>query len=332
MSGRTYQQVFGVALGSELKETQGINYVDCAAVKALKTLLAAHPFFGGSKVQGVGPLYRKDGSGDYKHEFNRHHAGLSVDIMLDQGSDKEIALGHNLILLFQHYQSVMKWRSIIYQDFTDNPGGSTTLDASCWTSGGHFDHIHIDWFDPNGVTRRPGTSIQMRLKDGATVVDLTLPDDGIAETITWPAQAETDYSGDTSLQTDLKNLMDQHAKGALRKRALGAGVCTVSPMPRQELPGTWEVAIGGWESGWKGIFVFSPPPAPKLSGGQVYWAESAAGAKHLGKWTTSGNQVQWQFNDEGDFRIFTVDLPLQRDGTKGIIKPEGQGWFEMRKK
>ena len=47
--------------------------------------------------------------------------------------------------------------------------------------------------------------------------------------------------------------------------------------------------------------------------------------------TPSGGS-QWQFNDEGDFRIFTVDLPLQRDGTKGIIKPEGQGWFEMRKK
>jgi len=47
-----------------------------------------HMISSGGKVQGTGPLYRPWGGNT--HEFNRHHAGLAVDIMLNQQNDAEV--------------------------------------------------------------------------------------------------------------------------------------------------------------------------------------------------------------------------------------------------
>src|SRR5207248_682678 len=141
----TYQQVFKVTnIGDELSEARGLTYTPCPAVTALRNFLTAQKFLSGGKVQGTGPLYRPwDRVKPNSHEFNRHHGGLAVDIMLDPKSAKEIALGQQLVLLFRRNVGVMKWRSIIYQNVQFGPGGGAT------DGGDHYDHIHIDWHNTN---------------------------------------------------------------------------------------------------------------------------------------------------------------------------------------
>ena len=84
--------------------------------------------------------------------------------------------------------------------------------------------------------------------------------------------------------------------------------------------GKWAVTIGDWS----GIFVFH-------LNGSVYWAESVKGPKHLGRWSTNGTRLEWKFNDAGDFRTFTVQLPLNPANVSGTILPAGQGWFTMQR-
>ena len=87
------------------------------------------------------------------------------------------------------------------------------------------------------------------------------------------------------------------------------------------LDGSWNVTIGSWS----GIFVFDAL-------GGVYWANDSSSARHRGQWKTTGSSVEWKFSsDPGDFRKFSVSLPLDSKGTSGDILPEGQGSFRMSK-
>ena len=87
-----------------------------------------------------------------------------------------------------------------------------------------------------------------------------------------------------------------------------------------DLAGTWNVTIGTW----KGQFVFD-------AFGDVYWAENEQSTRHNGKWKATGTGVEWKFDDVGDFRTFTVQVPLVKASTQGKILPVGQGFFEMKK-
>ena len=87
------------------------------------------------------------------------------------------------------------------------------------------------------------------------------------------------------------------------------------------LDGSWNVTIGSWS----GIFVFDAL-------GGVYWANDSSSARHRGQWKTTGSSVEWKFSsDPGDFRKFSVSLPLNSKGTSGDILPAGQGSFRMSK-
>lgn len=98
--------------------------------------------------------------------------------------------------------------------------------------------------------------------------------------------------------------------------ALSAGG---APVP-SDLVGTWNVTIGTWS----GLFVFD-------AFGDVYWAESVTSNRHAGRWTVTGSDLQWKFGDAGDFRTFTLKLPLNKASAQGLILPAGQGYFEMKK-
>lgn len=313
----TYEQVFGVPLGGELREGQGVNDVACPAVKSLRKQLTAFPFFAGGKVQGMGALL-KNGT---MHEFNRHHAGLAVDIMLNEKSDSEVTLGHHLVKLFWDQASVMLWRGMIYQDVTlDLVGG--TRRAAPWTGGGHWDHIHIDWHNPGNVQWQTGiTSVPYRRASGDVVQIPAVEGNRIAEAITQTTEALTLFETNATLQKELASLLDRSAKGALAKLDLGSAFGLsglAAPVAGHEVVGTWNVTIGNWS----GIFVFD-------ARGGVSWADDERSPKHPGSWSASGWELQWKFKDVGDFRTFVVALPLSLSSTKGRILPAGQGFFEM---
>jgi hypothetical protein len=216
----TYKQVFGVDLGQEVQETNGVNYTPCQAVTSLKQqLLAADPtFFGGATLGGSGPLYKPwDGN---KHEFNRHHAGLSVDIMLDPRENSQVALGQQLVLLFRRLANILRFRGMIYQHVSLDSNGqaSPTVGASCWSANDHLNHIHIDWHSTSNTKWREGiTQIPLRLKDGQTVIQMpVVSGNRIAESITWTAEADTNFAGDTTLQQELADLLGRHNRGELQ--------------------------------------------------------------------------------------------------------------------
>ena len=311
-----YQDVFGVPLGSEVQESHGVTYRPCPAVDSLRGELLAIPFFT-PKVGGMGPLFRMPG---FKHEFNRHHAGLAVDIMLSPASDDEEALGHHLVQLFVTLAGVMNWRGLIYQDITIDLNGATRT-ASRWTKGGHDDHIHIDWHDSHKVTMQHGISqIPLRRIGGAVVQMVPMEGDAIAETIEWSTQAMTGFKANPALQNGLQTLISQF--GSLPKLNLSAalGITSVpaSSYIATDLQGKWNANIGPWS----GIFVFD-------LGGGVYWADNDTAPKHRGRWTATSSEVQWKFNDPGDFRVFTLPLPVSRKSAQVTVQPAGQGSFTM---
>ena len=311
----TYQQVFKVSnIGDELSEAKGLTYTPCPAVTALRTFLSAYPFLGVNKVQGTGPLYRPWDRNS--HEFNRHHAGLAVDIMLDQKSDAEVALGQQLVLLFRRKVAVMKWRSVIYQNVEFGPGGGAT------DGGGHMDHIHIDWHDPNSVQWKNGiSSVPLRKKSGELIQCPLVQGNKVASSIEWPPEASTDFSSDKTIPSDLADLMGKNDRGELKKipwnSAALAGKTTMNAV---NLKGNWLVSIGDW----KGVFYFD-------ANGGVSWADDDCSPQHRGVWSINGNRLEWKFHDAGDFRTFTVQLPLSPHGANGWIFPAGQGSFTMSK-
>jgi hypothetical protein len=315
-----YQDVFGVPLGDEVQESHGVTYRPCPAVDSLRSELLAIPFFRAGKVGGMGPLFRVPG---FKHEFNRHHAGLAVDIMLNPASDDEEALGHHLVKLFVQVANVMNWRGMIYQDVTVDLNGATRT-AARWSKGGHDDHIHIDWHNPNKVTKRHGiTQIPLRrtaANGGGVVQMVPMEGDAIAETIEWATESMTVFTASTALQNGLQDLVSQ--LGSLAKlnlsSELGVTGAPASSYIGNDLDGKWTANIGPWN----GIFVFN-------QSGAVYWADTDTSLRHIGRWTATPTEVQWKFNDPGDFRTFTLPLPVNRKAAKVTVQPAGQGFFTM---
>jgi hypothetical protein len=315
-----YQDVFGVPLGDEVQEAHGVTYRPCPAVDSLRGELLAIPFFRASKVGGMGPLFRLPG---FKHEFNRHHAGLAVDIMLNPASDDEEALGHHLVMLFVQAANVMNWRGMIYQDITVDLNGATRT-ATRWTKGGHDDHIHIDWHNFHNVTKRNGITqvpLHRTAANGGGVVQMVpMEGNSIAENIEWTTESMTVFSSNPALQIGLQGLVSQ--LGNLTKLNLSAELgVTGAPASTHignDLDGKWTANIGSWN----GIFVFN------RSGG-VFWADNDTSPRHNGRWTATPSEVQWKFNDPGDFRTFTIPLPVSRKAALVTVQPAGQGSFTM---
>jgi hypothetical protein len=96
---------------------------------------------------------------------------------------------------------------------------------------------------------------------------------------------------------------------------------TIAPSANiAQLAGSWSVTIGGWS----GSFFFD-------ANGGVSWAENDFSQKHAGWWYVNGSRLEWKFRDPGDFRTFTLPLPLITTNAAGTILPAGQGWFTMSK-
>ena len=318
----TYQDVFGVPLGQQVEESRPLGYWRCPAAESMRSQLSGTPFFASKqdKLQGVGPLYKDN----YKHEFNRHHAGLAVDIMLLPKTD-EVTLGQNLVVLLNQFADTIKFRGMIYQNVTvDLESG--TWRAKRWSKGGHENHIHIDWHDTNRTRWTPidGT-IPLRLRNGNVVVQMTPVDAGrIANAIEWAPESGTQFAQDTDLQNALVALVDRWTRGLLQPVDLDATLAVAgSPTATAIstlLTGTWDVVIGPW----RGLFVFS-------ADGSMYWASSTGGARTAGHWMITTRDVRWTFYDPGDFRVFTLPLQAQGRTVQGTILPVGQGDFKMTK-
>lgn len=101
----------------------------------------------------------------------------------------------------------------------------------------------------------------------------------------------------------------------------GASLGAPPPAPPAGLVGTWNVTIGTWS----GIFVFG-------SDRSAAWANDEKSRKTWGSWMSDGGNLYFQFQDQGDYRVFEVTLPVNPGSTSGKILPAGQGWFEMKKK
>ncbi len=221
----TYRQVFGVDLGSEVQETHGVVYTPCTAVTSLKKQLLKTTFFSQKpdKVGGMGPLFVQIGQ-VLNHEFNRHHAGLAVDIMLKPGSN-EVALGHNLVLLFNRLGSPMNWLSIIYQDVTINLNNNGSRSASLWRNGGHDDHIHIDWHRAGNVMWQDISQVPLRRRSGEVVMMKPKSNTRIATSIGWTQESGTNFENDPTLAQGLTDVLNSYAAGQLKqidlKRELG---------------------------------------------------------------------------------------------------------------
>jgi hypothetical protein len=227
MSAIKYDWVFGVALGQQLDEKLGVrNYSRCKAAQSLFDHLARHAFFGGRRLGGTGPLFRnKDGV--LKHEFNRHHAGLALDIMLDQGPD-DIILGKHLVVLLQRLCPTLRYYGLIYRNVALNKGNNAAGQVSpdCYGKNDHNDHIHLDWHGGDSqVSYQPIATVPMLRKDGKTVVDL-VPMNGasIATEIRTTTEAGTDFSQDATVQSEIANLMNRHSQGQLQDIDLVTGV------------------------------------------------------------------------------------------------------------
>lgn len=146
----------------------------CPAVNELKrNLELSIPFLRNTYKDWNGVLHRlqpgRDGG------FNRHDAGLALDITLyaakkdrnDGGLivdktikwENEKILGEHLVKAFVDYRNQINWTEIIYQnvifkhepdDFSYKPGPYNKNDK-------HLTHIHIDWMDNSlkGVIKEP---------------------------------------------------------------------------------------------------------------------------------------------------------------------------------
>jgi hypothetical protein len=216
-----YRQVFGVDLGDEVQESHGVNYTPCPAVSSLKRQLLKQTFFSQNtaKVGGVGPLFVDFGNGLLKHEYNRHHAGLAVDIMLKPGTG-EVALGHALVLLFNQLGSTMKWRGMIYQDVTVDLRGNGTRIASLWRDGGHDDHVHIDWHNSANVMWQNISEVPLRRSTGELVTMKAKNGSKIATSIEWAPEAANVFDADPTLAQGLTDVLNDFAAGQLKQRDL----------------------------------------------------------------------------------------------------------------
>lgn len=221
-----YKQVFGVDLGQEVQEAHGVNYTASPAAASLRKQLFKTAFYtqNASKVGGVGPLFVDWGHGVLKHEYNRHHAGLAVDIMLSAKAN-EIPLGHALVLAFNRLATTMKWRSIIYQNVTINLNGNGSRTPSVYTGGDHDDHIHIDWFQAANVRWQNITDVPLRRRNGDLVTMKAKNGAKIAVSIEWTAEAATVFESDPTVAQELTQATTAFQSGQLQaidlKKAVG---------------------------------------------------------------------------------------------------------------
>ncbi len=199
----TYEEVFGAPPGQEIQESHGMTWRGCAAVTSLRGLLGSY-----TDVFTPGML---GGMSGYWNEMNRHHAGVSVDIMLAPGNARLVTLGQNLFLLFMRMQTIMQWQGMIYQHVALGPGGA----PGEYRGGDHVNHIHIDWHHSRNVTWSPITTIPWRRRNG--VLQQLNPKQGnqIASEIRWTAQAQTNFRRDATLMTEMDELIRQHRDNEL---------------------------------------------------------------------------------------------------------------------
>jgi hypothetical protein len=217
-----YRQVFGVDLGGEVQESH-VNYTPCPATSSLRKQLLNTGYFSQntSKVGGVGPPFVDWGHGVFKHEFNRHHAGLAVDIMLKPGTT-EVALGHALVLLFNRLGATLNFRGMIYQDVSIDLQGNGTRTASGWGDHDHDNHIHIDWHNTSShyVVWQDIAEIPLRRTSGELVKMKPKNGKNVAISIEWSSQAATVFDGDPTLAQGLSDVLTDYAAGKLQLRNL----------------------------------------------------------------------------------------------------------------
>ncbi|MBC7797376.1 MAG: hypothetical protein H7Z37_10925 [Pyrinomonadaceae bacterium] len=206
----TYEDVFGVSFGGEVQESHGMTWRGCPAVLALKQLLGA--------FADVLPPHKLGGMSGYWNEFNRHHAGVSVDIMLNSAVETEAILAENLVLLFMAQSSVMRWRGIVYEHVSMNSSGQPTAELRNvkYEASDHLNHIHIDWHDSgNVVWNEQAKPFPFRAKNGELRQIQPKQGNRIATSITWTGQALTDFRQNAGLQTALNELIENYRQGNL---------------------------------------------------------------------------------------------------------------------
>lgn len=206
----TYQEVFGAEPGQEIQESHGMTWRPCPAVLALRGLLGS--------FSDVFPNRKLGGRSGYWNEFNRHHAGLAVDIMLSPHVDAEVRLGENLFVLFNRHKQIMQWRGMLYQHVSINFAGN----VGNYRPNDHNNHIHIDWHESRNVTWfSPIEQIPWRRSSGAHrgEVQMLRPKQHprIASSIRWTQQAMTDFRQNQTLQDDLTDLINRHRQGELQR-------------------------------------------------------------------------------------------------------------------
>ena len=193
----TYEMVFGAQPGQEIQEGH-IRWQPCPAVAQLRRMLGPYHAFA-----SLG------GSSSHYNEFNRHHAGLAVDIMIPPGSTSMVTLGQHLFRLFAQHRGIMGWRGIIYQHVSLSSAGtpSAHLFPGHWPGTDHMNHIHIDWHDPRTVEWVPITTIPWRRTNGTLVQLHPKQGNRIASRISWPPQAQTQFEHNHTLVTAIAELM-----------------------------------------------------------------------------------------------------------------------------
>lgn len=206
----TYQEIFGAAPGDEIQESHGLSsgYRVCPAALALKRML--------NKFSDIFPMNILGGQSNKWDEFNRHHAGLAVDIMLKPSSTPEVILGQNLLMILVRHRAVIKWNnSVIYQHDQIRADGQYFE----YAADDHLDHIHIDWHSPSKVEWfQPIEFIPWRSKAGVVKQLTPKQKPKIASKISWGDNAQnTAFEKDANLLKDLETLADDHRQLKLER-------------------------------------------------------------------------------------------------------------------
>ena len=200
----TYEMIFGAPLGQEVRQVNGLPWYPCPAVVQLTNIL--RPYHAFRSLGGRSSRY---------DEFNRHHAGLAIDIMIDRSNAAMVTLGQHMFMLFLRHQRILRWRGMIYQHVVVTNDGHPMrhMNGMPYRATDHFNHIHIDWFDwtPTYVTKQRVQGIPYRPLHGTPQ---TLPPRHgaeIATRIAWPPQAETRFETDATLTSAIAALMSSRS-------------------------------------------------------------------------------------------------------------------------
>lgn len=207
----TYRDVFGVDPGSEIVANQPMHYRPSMPVSALLALLGRYAEFRG----------RAHGPSGFRDQFNRHHAGLAVDIMVARADAAMVTLWQHLYLLFIQHRGIMRWRGMIFQHAGVNYGGGTSgrTQPFHWADTDHMNHIHIDWLGPHAVHRTDPPIMTIPIRQGTNPARPTPVRGGrpLAVSIDWTPEAEgLDFRSNSTLATAISDLLARRATlGAL---------------------------------------------------------------------------------------------------------------------